>query len=137
MCSNWSRWVACCTPDNGAPTCAQAVYNVSITADSAQTVLFNTAARSVTHGAGGGTFTAMSRTRHAFELTPPMSTYLVAMIVGPLEQVGGAYERAAGGSVPVRVWGRQGKEASLRFALEVAIAALRGAALLLLTCSTR
>lgn len=108
----------------------QAVFNVSITADSAHTVLFNTPPRSIDHGAAGETFTAKDRTHHVFEPTPPMSTYLIAMIVGPLEQVSGVHKRppgVAGADVPVRVWGRKGKQASLNFALQVAIAALHGA----------
>jgi hypothetical protein len=102
---------------------AQARFNVSITAASDYIALFNTAEASADSvPAGGG---AQARTRHRFELTPPMATYLVGIIVGDLDKIEGVYKRGSGEEVPVRAWGRAGQTPSLRLALDVAVAALR------------
>ncbi len=55
-----------------------------------------------------------------FAETMPMSTYLVAFVVGPLE----FSETAFAGDVPVRIVHRPGKAHLTAFALEVAVAAL-------------
>ena len=58
----------------------QAKWNVSITADSDQTVLFNTPSDVVSD-------LGSNRKMHKFLPTPPMSSYLVAFVVGKLESV--------------------------------------------------
>ena len=55
-----------------------------------------------------------------FEPTMPMSTYLVAFVVGPLE----ATDPVLAGSVPVRIIHRPGQARLAEFAVEVAVAAL-------------
>ena len=57
----------------------------------------------------------------AFERTPPMSTYLLAFVVGDMACV----EGDADDGTRVRVWATRGKEELGRFALENSIAALR------------
>ncbi len=56
-----------------------------------------------------------------FERTPPMSTYLLAFVVGDMARV----EGEADDGTLVRVWATRGKEELGRFALENSIAALR------------
>ena len=55
--------------------------------------------------------------RIEFAETPPMSTYLLAFVVGDLRSI---EERAPGGTL-IRVWAPAGKEEQGRFALEVAV----------------
>ena len=47
------------------------------------------------------------QTRHAFEITPPMSSYLVAFIVGNLTSVSSTvpYPHGAGPDRSVSIWG--------------------------------
>ena len=56
----------------------------------------------------------------AFERTPPMSTYLLAFVVGDMACV----EKTADDGTLVRVWATRGKEELGRFALENSAAAL-------------
>ena len=55
-----------------------------------------------------------------FERTPPMSTYLLAFVVGDMACV----EKTADDGTLVRVWATRGKEELGRFALENSVAAL-------------
>ena len=55
-----------------------------------------------------------------FAETPPLSTYLVALIVGELE---GSRARLAG-QTPIRVWAVPGRKAQMAFGLEAAVEAL-------------
>jgi aminopeptidase N len=67
---------------------------------------------------------------HIFETTPPMSTYLVGIVVGDLESEqllghhGGDDQQKL---INVTAYGRIGTKDSLRFAAEAAIAAINGA----------
>ena len=56
----------------------------------------------------------------AFEPTPPMTTYLLAFVVGDMACV----EQTAADGALVRVWATRGKEELGRFALENSVAAL-------------
>lgn len=78
----------------------QAKWNVSITADSEKSVLFNMPLN-LKKDAGNG------RTIHEFQPTPPMSSYLVAFIVGKLENVSQSvpYPGGKGNDRPVSIWG--------------------------------
>lgn len=69
---------------------------------------------------------ALGRRAVAFEPTPRMSTYLVAMVVGPLSSVSGETAPAGEGShsIGVKVWARRGMEDKLQFALGTAIRVL-------------
>jgi puromycin-sensitive aminopeptidase len=60
------------------------------------------------------------RTIH-FAPTPPLSTYLFALAVGPLESSAVRHE----GATPIRIWHVPGKGALADFGLEAAAAALR------------
>ncbi len=57
---------------------------------------------------------------HRFRTTPPLSTYLLALAVGPLE----ASRSVRLGDTPIRVWHAPGKGKLTRFALEAAHATL-------------
>jgi aminopeptidase N len=103
----------------------QARFNVSITAALDYVALSNTAEVSAVSVPAGGA--ALARTRHQYEQTPPMATYLVGINVGDLDKIEGVYKRGNGEEVPVRAWGRAGQMPSLRLALGVAVAALRSA----------
>ncbi len=60
------------------------------------------------------------RVVHRFRPTPPLSTYLLAVAIGPLE----ASRRVWLGETPIRVWHAPGKGRLTRFALEAAHATL-------------
>ena len=62
-----------------------------------------------------------ARVTHHFAETPPLSTYLVALIAGELE----ASRAVRCGSTPIRVWCVPGKKKLTGFALECAVEALR------------
>ncbi|MGH7857593.1 MAG: M1 family metallopeptidase, partial [Candidatus Binatia bacterium] len=92
----------------------KARFRVSITAATADTVISNAPVeREETAGAD-------RRTVH-FAETPPLSTYLLALAVGPLE----ASRAENVGATPVRVWHVPGKGDLTEFGLEAAVAALR------------
>lgn len=77
----------------------QAAFRLTLTAPAGQTVLFNMPELSATPVAG-------NLVAHSFQATPPMSTYLVAFIVGNLQSVETTVPAPSGGtSRPVRVWG--------------------------------
>jgi puromycin-sensitive aminopeptidase len=57
---------------------------------------------------------------HRFRTTPPLSTYLLALAIGPLE----ASRSVKLGDTPIRVWHAPGKGKLTRFALEAASASL-------------
>jgi len=80
--------------------CPQAVWNFSMTAPANQTVLFNMPQRGSTSVEGG------DATR-VFDPTPPMSSYLVAMVVGNLTRVRREvpYPNGKGPPRPVSIWG--------------------------------
>ena len=86
----------------------QAVWNFSMTAPASQTVLFNMPHR-YSESAGGG------NARNVFQLTPPMSSYLVAVIVGNLPKVSRdvAYPNGQGNPRPVSIWGTPDRRALL------------------------
>ena len=60
------------------------------------------------------------RVTYHFAETPPLSTYLVALVVGELE----SSRPARAGSTPIRVWCVPGKKKLAGFALECAVEAL-------------
>ena len=78
----------------------QAKWNLSLTAPSDQVVLANMPQASALSVGSG-------QTKHAFETTPLMSSYLVAFIVGNLTSVSGTvpYPHGAGPDRPVSIWG--------------------------------
>ncbi len=92
---------------------AKAVFDISITADSAYTVLANT--NEVSSSSAG-----TSRIKHTFGATPVMSTYLVAFTIGELEAVSAKTQHG----VVVNAYGTPGKAAQLGFALDVAVRSL-------------
>ncbi|KAK9863355.1 hypothetical protein WJX84_004350, partial [Apatococcus fuscideae] len=102
----------------------KAEFEVTLVVPENLTALSNMPQQSAsTEGLGEG---LVART---FMHTPPMSSYLLAFIVGNLTSVSGtvpAYTAAgqsaadAGPSRPVSVWGTPGKEESLREALDIA-----------------
>ena len=102
----------------------QARFNVSVSAAKGMPALCNTAETSAMDVTGFGK--TPEATKHSFEVTPPMATYLLGIVVGDLDKVEGVYKRAGGGEVPVRVWGRTDQTPSLMLALDVAVAALKG-----------
>lgn len=98
----------------------QARFNISVVARESDTALSNAAL------AGSKRLTSQpGRVLHTFRMTPPMSTYLCAVIVGPLASVGGSYKQESGAQVAVRVWGRQTRTSFLQFALDVAVKAMQ------------
>jgi aminopeptidase N len=98
----------------------QARFNVSVVARETDTVLSNAAVARRTPASVPG------KVLHTFQMTPPMSTYLLAIVVGPLVSVGTSYVSQWGHAVEVKVWSREGQHGSLQFALEVAASALKG-----------
>eukprot|EP01013_Petalomonas_cantuscygni_P015429 TRINITY_DN3186_c0_g1_i1.p1 TRINITY_DN3186_c0_g1~~TRINITY_DN3186_c0_g1_i1.p1 ORF type:complete len:1136 (+),score=268.54 TRINITY_DN3186_c0_g1_i1:47-3454(+) len=99
----------------------KATFDIAITARRNHTVLSNgdvltRVSRAQTYGVrsetGGGVATGVNADANdtevvVFERTPAMSTYLVAMVVGPLTYVENMTSGAAGGrAVRVRVYGR-------------------------------
>ena len=93
---------------------AKAAFAVRLVVDEGLLAVSNCAETS-REPAGGG------RVRVSFATTMPMSTYLVAFVVGPLE----ATEPIDADGVPVRVVHRPGRGAHTAFALEAAAHALR------------
>ncbi len=92
----------------------KARFRIAVTARSEDTVLSNAPVeRDVPARAG-------YRTVH-FAETPPLSTYLLALAVGPLE---GSATRMVGGT-PIRVWHVPGKGHMTELGLEAAAEALR------------
>ncbi len=87
----------------------KARFRLSITTAAAHRVLSNAPALA-TRSAGPGRKTVV------FAETPPLSTYLVALAVGPLE----GSRRVFVGPTPIRVWHVPGKERLTGFALEAA-----------------
>jgi puromycin-sensitive aminopeptidase len=92
----------------------KARFRVSVTARAGDTVLSNSP---VEHEEPGPHGTRTVR----FAPTPPLSTYLLALAVGPLE----ASPARLLGSVPIRVWHVPGKGALAGFGLEAGYEALR------------
>src|SRR5262245_26611656 len=87
----------------------KARFQLSVTTAAANTVLSNAPALA-TRSAGPGRKTVV------FAETPPLSTYLVALAVGPLA----GSRRVFVGPTPIRVWHVPGKERLTGFALEAA-----------------
>jgi puromycin-sensitive aminopeptidase len=92
----------------------KAVFQVSLAVDEGLAVIANTAPAAEMRLPDG-------RRRVSFAPTIPMSTYLVAFVVGRLE----ATAPVRVGPTPLRVWCVSGKERLAGFALEVAAFALR------------
>ncbi len=90
----------------------KAPWRLTVEAPASAVVLSNGAVESV-EAAG-------DRRRHRFAETPPLPTYLVALVVGPLASGSAAEVRG----VPARTWGSPDKAALLGFGQEVAGAAL-------------
>jgi aminopeptidase N len=61
--------------------------------------------------------------RHSFQTTPPMSTYLLAFVVGALEPASSSCE-VLSGQLPISVWATPDKKALLATALAAACAAV-------------
>ncbi len=76
--------------------------------------------RAVSNGAIVRSSRRGARVTYHFAETPPLSTYLVALVVGELESSRAAHA----GSTPIRVWCVPGKKQLAGFALECAVAAL-------------
>ena len=87
----------------------KARFQISVTTAAAHAVISNAPALR-TRPAGRGRKTV------SFAPTPPLSTYLVALAVGPLE----ASRRSFVGPTPIRVWHAPGKRRLTEFALEAA-----------------
>ena len=94
--------------------CFKARFRIAVTAPQDLAVISNSPVERE-EAAGGG-----RRTVH-FELTPPLSTYLLALAVGPLE----ASRVESCGATPIRVWHVPGKGDLVNFSLEAAAASLR------------
>ena len=92
----------------------KAVFSLSLVVPEALTAVSNSGIASEEAVAGG-------RRRIRFADTMPMSTYLVAAVVGPLE----ATEPVVVDGIPLRVVHRPGEGRLARFALEVGAHALR------------
>ena len=91
----------------------KARFRISVTTTRGNRVLSNAPVERTQRLAGG-------RQRVAFAETPPLSTYLVALAVGPLE----ASAPVRLGRTPIRVWHAPGKRRLTGFALEAARASL-------------
>jgi puromycin-sensitive aminopeptidase len=87
----------------------KARFCLSVTTGSRNTVLSNQPVEKIEPLVGG-------RRRVQFERTPPLSTYLLALAVGPLE----ASEPVRCGDTEIRVWHVPGKAPLTGFALEAA-----------------
>jgi len=92
----------------------KARFRVAVTAATGDTVLSNAPIEREEPATGG------RRTMH-FAPTPPLSTYLLALAVGPLE----ATPPRMLGSVPIRVWHVPGKGHLADFGVEAGYEALR------------
>ena len=77
--------------------------------------------KAVANGAIVRTERRKAKVTYHFAETPPLSTYLIALIAGELE----ASKPAHAGSTPVRVWCVPGKKKLAGFALECAVQSLR------------
>lgn len=122
---------ACCQARCAAACCVccqcrrvlQAPVQMVITAASNVTVLFNTDAAE-TADVGGG------MVAHTYRKTPPMATYLIAIVAGDLVKRELLLPRSGdpgGAPLPVRVWGRRTAKESLSLAVHAAAAAVQGA----------
>ena len=80
------------------------------------TALIDPADRAVSNGAVAEETRAHGKKVVRFAETPPMSSYLVALAVGPLVEVKGP----AGQKVPVRAWVTPGKEKLAGYAIQAA-----------------
>jgi aminopeptidase N len=99
----------------------QARWQVTITSPNGMATLFNTPEESSDEAPS-----MQGYTEHRFATTPPMSSYLVAIVVGELDSLK-ADLRPGDPSTPLQVWGRRGQQASLAVALATAQAAIAGA----------
>ncbi len=90
----------------------KARFTLQVTTDAAHKVLSNAPVASTRRDG--------ERKVHRFRPTPPLSTYLLALAVGPLE----ASRSVRLGATPIRVWYAPGKGKLTRFALEAARATL-------------
>ena len=88
-------------------------FRIAVTTTRANRVLSNAPVERTQRLPGG-------RQRVAFAETPPLSTYLVALAVGPLE----ASATVRLGRTPIRIWHAPGKRRLTGFALEAARASL-------------
>jgi puromycin-sensitive aminopeptidase len=77
--------------------------------------------RAVANGAIVRTERRKAKVTYHFAETPPLSTYLIALIVGELESSRPAHS----GSTPIRVWCVPGKKKLAGFALDCAVQSLR------------
>ena len=92
----------------------KARYRVSVTVNPGDTVVSNSPIEREEHGPDG-------RRLVRFAVTPPLSTYLLAIAVGPLE----ASPARLLGSTPIRVWHVPGKAHLTELGLEAAVESLR------------
>lgn len=88
----------------------KAVFQVTLVVDEGLAAISNTAIASVRSVPDRG------KREVVFAPTIPMSTYLVAFVIGPLESTDAARE----GRLPIRVWAAPGKRHLAAFALGVA-----------------
>jgi puromycin-sensitive aminopeptidase len=92
----------------------KARFTLCVTTDAAHRVLSNAPVASTRRDRN------KRKVHHRFRTTPPLSTYLLALAVGPLE----ASRSVRLGETPIRVWHAPGKRKLTRFALEAAHASL-------------
>ena len=95
----------------------KATFALSVVAAATDLVVSNTAAV-------GRTDLGHGRVRTDFATTIPLSTYLIALVVGPLEVTELPADTERRGRTPLRVVHRPGQGHLTAFALEVAVAAL-------------
>ena len=93
----------------------KATFDISIVCDASMVAISNEAERARTNLDDG-------RVRFDFDRTMPMSTYLVAWVIGDLTVTEGAARSASG--TPVRLVHRPGQEHLTSFALDCAVHAL-------------
>jgi puromycin-sensitive aminopeptidase len=91
----------------------KARFQISVTTPAANAVVSNSPVRRTERK-------GRLKTVH-FRETPPLSTYLVALVVGELE----ASRTRRCGDTPIRVWSVPGRQALKGFALEAAVESLR------------
>jgi len=93
----------------------KAVFQVTLVVDEGLTAVSNTAVATVRR------LPDCAKQAVVFAPTIPMSTYLLAFVIGPLEPT----DPVDVGAIPIRVWSAPGKGRLARFALEAAAFSLR------------
>ncbi len=99
-----------------AAACAQASFDISLTVPAAWTTLCNMPALgSPTPSEDDPTWVT-----HRFQTTPPMSSYLVGIVMGQLEHISGVTAQG----IPVAVYTVPGRIGEAAFALSTAVGTL-------------